>query len=108
MPAPVTWHRGQFFDGSGSWWSGDGDRLSDRTTWIIWNKIGANYGEPTSKSNPPGYLLWVWHGPAEQILGAMEADYREMKRASCLGWTKTLREAKERALAHWHTGEFGD
>lgn len=108
MPAPTTWHRGQFFSGSGSWWAGDGDLMSDRTTWVIYNKLGRHPGQPKSKTNPLGYRVWVWHGPAEHIIGMMGADFREMKRAHDLGWLPTFREAKEHALILWQTGEYGD
>jgi len=103
---PLKWNKGAPLQGTGYCWAGDGDLTSDRTTWVIWNKLGPHYGLPTSRTNPPGYLLWVWYGPAERPLGAMPADYRDMDRAHYLGWHKTLREAKEAAYFLWATGEY--
>jgi hypothetical protein len=103
---PLKWHKSQFIQGSGHRWAGDGNLESDRTTWVIYSKHGPDYGSPISRTNPAGYLLWVWHGPAEHAAGGMPADYRDMKRAHYLGWHKTLRDAKEAAQFLDDTGEY--
>ena len=92
--ALLKWHD----DGQGGLrWAGNGDVCSDETTFGYWGPIGKDTSKEIKPSNPPGYDLWVWHGPAETLYGLMGADLRSMRRAHRLGWY--AEEAKARAVA---------
>jgi hypothetical protein len=88
-------------------WAGHGDLTSEFTTYGFFGPVGKDTKLPVSRTNPPGYDLWVWSGPAETLYGLMGADLREMDRAHRLGWYPRQRDAKEAADAFHTTGVFG-
>ena len=79
--------------------AGDPDIFGSGTTYRVFGPgIGKNRPAlDISPTNPGGYELWVWSGPAENspVLGLMGADLRGQKRAQRLGWYRLLREAME-------------
>lgn len=101
---PLRWHK------ESVWWrAGDPDIFGSGTTYRIFGWVGKN--DPagaTSPTNPRGYELWVWSGPAENspVLGLMGADLRSQTRATRLGWYSLLREAKDAATAIAATGVY--
>ena len=101
----LKWHREAVWRRAG-----DPDIFGSGTTYRIFGPgIGKNSPAlDISPTNPGGYELWVWSGPAEKspVLGLMGADLRGQKRAQRLGWYRLLREAKEAAEAIHATGVF--
>ncbi len=93
----LKWHK------EGVWRrAGDSDIFGNGTTYRIFNPgiVKNNPALDISRTNPGGYELLVWSGPAENspVLGLMGADLRGQKRAQRLGWYRLLREAKEAAV----------